>query len=295
MRHSALLAPGLRRIRADNPSPMTGDGTNTYILGDSKLCIIDPGPDDGGHLDKLLCAIGQRHVTCILVTHSHKDHSLLAPALSLETGAPVLAYGDSAAGRSEEICALADRGLAGGGEGVDRNFKPDRCLHDGATIDFGDGQIVAHWTPGHMANHICYQWNDMVFTGDHVMGWAPSLVSPPDGDMGAYMRSLQKLAVLDADIFHSGHGAPITDPATRIAELLDHRRKRESAVLAALQDGPATIDDLTTKVYTDLGPTLQKAAARNLFAHLIDLQSRALVESGATTHMQTTFWLTKAS
>lgn len=295
MRHSALLAPGLVCIRADNPSPMTGDGTNTYILGDSKLCVIDPGPDDSGHLDRVLCAIGQRHVTCILVTHSHKDHSLLAPALSHATGAPVLAYGDSATGRSEEMCALADRGLGGGGEGVDRDFQPDRCLDDGTTIDFGDGQIIAHWTPGHMANHICYQWSDMVFTGDHVMGWAPSLVSPPDGDMRAYMRSLQKLAVLDAEIFYSGHGGPVTDPAARITELLGHRRKRERAILAALQDGPSTIDDLTTKVYTDIGSSLRKAAARNVFAHLVDLHSRALVESCETSCEQTIFWLSKAS
>lgn len=295
MCRNALLAPGLHCIRADNPSPMTGDGTNTYILGDSKLCIIDPGPDNSGHLERVLSAIGQRHVTCILVTHSHNDHSLLAPALSNATGAPVLAYGDSAAGRSKEMCALAERGAAGGGEGVDKRFQPDRCLDDGTTIDFGDGQIIAHWTPGHMANHICYQWGDMIFTGDHVMGWAPSLVSPPDGDMSAYMRSLQKLAVLDAKIFHSGHGAPIADPAARITELLDHRRRREGAILDALRDGPLTIDELTTKVYTDLGPSLRKAAARNVFAHLVDLQSRALVESCETSCTQITFWLPKAS
>ncbi|NBB97317.1 MAG: MBL fold metallo-hydrolase [Alphaproteobacteria bacterium] len=278
MSHLAELAPGLRRIRAENPSPMTGDGTNTYILGNRQLCVIDPGPEDPGHLENLLHAIGPEQVACILVTHSHKDHSMLAPALSHATGAPVLAYGDSLAGRSETMSALAARGMVGGGEGVDISFAPDRCLEEGATVDFGDGQITAHWTPGHMGNHMCFQWNGIVFTGDHVMGWAPSLVSPPDGDMSAYMRSLHKLAALDAGILHAGHGAPIPEPASRIAELIDHRRKRENAILAELQSGPATIDALTTRIYTDLRPGLHKAAARNVFAHLVDLESRALVE-----------------
>lgn len=274
----------MRLIRADNPSPMTGDGTNTYILGARNLCIIDPGPDDPAHLEQLLAAVGPDRVACILVTHSHKDHSPLAPALAQATGAPVMAFGGSRTGQTVVMQQLAAQGVAGGGEGVDAGFKPDHCLQDGETVSFGDDQITALWTPGHMGNHMCFHWDDIVFTGDHVMGWAPSLVSPPDGDMSAYMASLARLADLGARAFHSGHGEPITDPAARIAELVAHRKAREAAILAQLAIGPATIGTLTSRIYTDLAPALQKAAARNVFAHLVDLHTRQVVLAEKSLH-----------
>jgi glyoxylase-like metal-dependent hydrolase (beta-lactamase superfamily II) len=284
------LAPDLRLIRCNNPSPMTGDGTNSYILGAGDLCIIDPGPDDPEHLAHLLAAVEGDRVACILVTHSHKDHSPLAPALARASGAPVLAYGDSGAGQSAMMQRLAAEGVAGG-EGVDPDFRPDCSLHDGEVVAFGQNRITAIWTPGHMGNHMCFHWRDMVFTGDHVMGWAPSLVSPPDGDMGAYMASLAKLAGLGARVFHSGHGAPITDPAARIAELTTHRKARESAILAELGQGPATIDILTQRIYVDLNPALHKAAARNVFAHLVDLHSRGVVDAHKSLHPMAEFCL----
>lgn len=291
MHRDTKLEPALHMICANNPSAMTGDGTNSYLLGTTDLAIIDPGPNDPEHLARLLKHIGNRPVSCILVTHSHKDHSPLAPVLGKAVSAPVLAYGNSRAGRSAVMDALAVQGIAGGGEGVDPDFAPDRCLKDGEVLQVGTHKITAHWTPGHMGNHMCFQWNDVVFTGDHVMGWAPSLVSPPDGDMRAYMSSLRRLAALGARVFHPGHGGAIQDPTMRLTELTTHRKAREKAILAQLAKGPATISNLTTRIYNDLAPELHKAAARNVFAHLIDLHTGGIVQADKTLHPSATFSL----
>lgn len=291
MTQSMQLEPGLRLVRAENSSPMTGNGTNTYLVGTKALAVIDPGPDDPAHLARLFKAIGTSTVACILVTHSHKDHSPLAATLSRTTGAPLLAFGDSRAGQSPLMQALAAKDGVGGGEGVDIAFSPDRCLSDGEVIAFDGSQIIAHWTPGHMGNHMCFQWGDAIFTGDHVMGWAPSLVSPPDGDMGAYMTSLERLAALSARILYSGHGAPINDPGARITELLAHRRAREAAILAELAHGTATIDSLTRTIYVNTAPALHKAAARNIFAHLVDLNHKSVVQANPTLSVQAEFSL----
>lgn len=291
MNQVVQLEPDLRLIRAGNPSPMTGDGTNTYLVGTQTLAVIDPGPDDAAHLAQILNAIGTSNVACILVTHSHKDHSPLAAPLGKATSAPVLAFGDSRAGQSPMMQALAAKGVTGGGEGVDRAFMPDQCLSDGETVEFGDDRIIAHWTPGHMGNHMCFQWGDAIFTGDHVMGWAPSLVSPPDGDMGAYMRSLSRLTALGARIFYPGHGAPINTPSTRIADLLAHRRAREAAILQELAHGAASIDTLTRTIYAQIAPALHKAAARNIFAQLIELHHRGMVQANPTLSPQAEFSL----
>ncbi|WP_238366514.1 MBL fold metallo-hydrolase [Mesobacterium pallidum] len=272
------LAPGLRRLLAPNPSPMTFRGTNTYLLGTRGICVIDPGPDDPAHLSAILGALepGQ-HVSHIVVTHAHLDHSPLSRALSHETGAPVYAFGPATAGRSAVMEALAATGLAGGGEGVDPTFVPDHALPDGATID-GDGwSLEVLHTPGHFCNHVALGWGDTCFTGDLVMGWATSLVSPPDGDLTDFMASCARLAARDWRVFHPGHGAPVTDPAARIAALLAHRRGRESAILSALADGPATAEALARRIYTDTPPALLPAATRNVLAHLVDLTGRGLL------------------
>ncbi|WP_212525938.1 MBL fold metallo-hydrolase [Actibacterium sp. MT2.3-13A] len=268
------LEPGIRRILAPNPSPMTFRGTNTYLLGRRRVAVIDPGPDDPAHLAAILGALGPGEtVSHILLTHSHVDHSALVPALARATGAPVLAYGDSAAGRDPQIAAIA--GL-GGGEGIDAGFAPDHCLADGDTVE-GDGwSLKAIWTPGHMGNHMCFAAADAVFTGDHVMGWATSMVSPPDGDLTAFMASLEKLQGRHDRVFYPAHGAPVTDPEARLAELIAHRRGREAQILAALDSGPATVAALTARIYTDVAPSLLKAAGRNVLAHLIDLTRRGL-------------------
>ena len=273
------LGPGLRRVRAPNPSPMTHTGTNSYLVGEGALAVIDPGPDLDDHLAALLEALrpGER-ITHILVTHAHVDHAPLARRLADRTGAPVLAYGGATSGRSARMQALAESGLAGGGEGLDHGFRPDRTLADGDRIE-GDGwSLEALWTPGHLGGHLCFAFGDTLFTGDHVMGWASSLVSPPDGDLTAFMASCRRLARRRDRIYLPGHGDPVEDPAERLAWLISHRESRESAILAALSEGPKTISEITTQVYADTPTPLRPAAERNVFAHLLDLTGRGLAQ-----------------
>lgn len=273
-----VLEPGLRRIVAPNPSPMTYRGTNTYLLGRTALAVIDPGPEDATHLEAILeaCAPGQR-ISHIVVTHAHLDHAPLARPLAERTGAPVFAFGPAAAGRSSAMQALAETGLAGGGEGIDAGFAPDHTVLDGDRID-GDGWTleVLH-TPGHLGNHICLGWNDACLTADHVMGWASSLVSPPDGDLTDFMASCARLRARDWRVFYPGHGAPIEDPAARLDWLINHRQTREAAILQALEAGAATAQALAAAIYTDTPAALLPAATRNVLAHLIDLMGKSRV------------------
>lgn len=272
------LAPGLRRVLAPNPSPMTFRGTNTYLIGTRDLVVIDPGPTDARHLEALLAALGPgQKITHIVVTHSHVDHSPLAAPLAQRTGAEVLGFGGPHAGRSAVMEQLAAGGLAGGGEGIDSNFCPDRKLRDGEVIE-GDGwQLEVIHTPGHLGNHIALAWEDACFTADHVMGWASSLVSPPDGDLTDFMASCHSLRARSWDVFYPGHGAPVSDPAGRLDWLISHRQARESAILDALGDAPATARALAERIYTDTAPALLPAAERNVFAHLVDLTGKFLV------------------
>jgi len=271
-----ILRPGLRRILAPNPSPMTFRGTNTYLLGTGQVAVIDPGPALPSHLEAILAGLAPaERVTHILVTHSHLDHSPLARPLAEATGAPVLAFGTSTAGRRADLAGLDG---IGGGEGVDREFTPDLCLADGETVEGGDWRLTALHTPGHMGNHICLAWDDALFTGDHVMGWASSMVSPPDGDLGAFMASLDRLAGRAESVLFPAHGAPVPDGSARIAELAAHRRMRTGQILAALSEKPATAAVLTHRIYADTPPALWPAASRNVLAHLIDLKDKSLAE-----------------
>lgn len=286
------LAPGIRRVLAPNPSPMTFRGTNSFLIGRGEVAVIDPGPEDAAHLAALLAALapGER-ISHIFVTHSHIDHSPLARKLSQATGAPVLAYGDSRAGMSPAMQRLAEEGGLGGGEGVDADFAPDVALADGEAVRGGDWELRALWTPGHFGNHLSFAMGDVVFTGDVVMGWASSLVSPPEGDLGAYMASLARLEAFGARVLHPAHGAPVTDPAARLAELIAHRRGREAEIRAELAHGPATIGALTRAIYTEVAPALLPAAERNVFAHLLDLAERKIVEIDGTPRVSARFRL----
>ena len=272
------LDVGLRRILAPNPSPMTWRGTNTYIIGQGHVAVIDPGPENTAHYDAILSAIRGEVVEAILVTHSHIDHSPLARPLAEATGAPVLAFGNSAAGRSDVMADLVARGMTGGGEGIDAAFQPDRCLQDNEVVEGTDWRVTALWTPGHIGNHLSFAWGDALFTGDHVMGWASSLVSPPDGDLTQFMASCTRLAARNDRVYHSGHGAPITDPAERIKWLIDHRNGREQQILDAMGERAVSIPTLTRTIYTDAPAALLHAAERNVLAHLIDLTSRKITE-----------------
>ncbi|MEM9840781.1 MAG: MBL fold metallo-hydrolase [Pseudomonadota bacterium] len=265
------LQPGLLRITAPNPSPLTAEGTNTYLIKGASPILIDPGPMNTAHKDVLLRELGGRAPAAILVTHSHRDHSPLATVLAKETGAPLLAFGPTGAGRSAIMDEIAATGDIGGSEGADADFAPDRALTDGETITLGDEEITALHTPGHFGNHMCFAWRDALFSGDHVMGWASTLVSPPDGDLTHFMASTERLAARDERILYPGHGAAIADPAARMAWLLDHRRGRDAQIREALKSGPSDAGTLTRAIYADVPKHLWPAAERNVLAHLIAL------------------------
>jgi glyoxylase-like metal-dependent hydrolase (beta-lactamase superfamily II) len=286
------LEPSLRRIVAPNPSPMTYRGTNTYILGDTALAVIDPGPASDAHLQAILGAVGaDQHISHIIVTHTHLDHSPLAKPLSTATGAPVIAFGGPAAGRSEVMQQLAAAGTVGGGEGVDMDFEPDIVVEDGSMIVGENWQLEVIHTPGHIGNHISLGWGDACFTADHVMGWASSLVSPPDGDLTNFMKSCARLQSRNWRLFYPGHGGAVTDPAARLAWLIAHRRARETSIIAALADAPSSATALAALIYTETPPALLGAAIRNVLAHLIDLHGRGVVSHSGPLHESALFSL----
>ncbi|MEM9735560.1 MAG: MBL fold metallo-hydrolase, partial [Pseudomonadota bacterium] len=258
-------APRIRRVTCQNPSPMTFTGTQSYLVGEGEVALIDPGPDLGAHRAALLAALepGER-IGAVLVTHTHIDHSPGAKGL----GAEVLAFGRHGTGRSARMAGL--EGL-GGGEGGDRAFQPDRCLAEGDRVPVGDAVLEVLHTPGHLSTHLSFALagTGVVFTGDTVMGWATTLVSPPDGDMADFMASLGRLGAREDRLYLPGHGHPVTEPAAMVAHQIAHREARRDQVLAALEDGPATAEALAQRIYRDVDPALLPAAARNVLATLI--------------------------
>lgn len=283
------VGQGIGRVIAPNPSPMTHWGTNTFILGERSVVVIDPGPDDEAHLAALLSVIADRPVTHILVTHSHLDHSPLAKPLAQITGAPVCAFGHSDTGRSPIMQTLAEAGTVGGGEGVDKDFAPDVLLSDGEEISVSGKALTAHHTPGHFGNHMSFEWDGRLFCGDHVMGWASSLVSPPDGDLGQFLASCQKLQRLEAAVFYPAHGDAIDAPAARLDWLLKHRQSRSQQIMSLLADGPLDTSALTAAMYRDTPKALWPAAARNVLAHLIHLHELGDVRPEGPIHPDSVF------
>lgn len=281
------LEPGIRRLRAPNPSPLTADGTNTYLVGTGDVAVIDPGPwagpDDRAHLAAILDALGpDERVSHIFVTHSHLDHSPLARPLADHTGAQIHAYGPSSAGRSETMARLAQTADLGGGEGTDHGFDPDILMADGDIVTGNDWQLQALWTPGHFGNHLAFATRDVVFSGDLVMGWATTLVSPPDGDLTEFMASCRRLVQRDDRAFYPGHGAPVDAPKARVNWLIAHRLEREAQILGALDHGLRTVAQITDHIYTEIGAHLIPAARRNVLAHLIDLITSGRVVATGT-------------
>ena len=287
------IYPNLKRIIAPNPSPMTFWGTNTYILGTNELAIIDPGPAVQSHLDAIMSSLNKNQsITHILITHSHIDHSPLAKQLSERTSAPILAFGESSAGKSAIMTNLKN---LEGGEGIDYDFKPDATLNDNQILQNKEWCIKSLHTPGHMGNHLCFSWEgeSILFSGDLVMGWATSMVSPPDGDLTDFMNSIKSLKLRSPyKLFFPGHGAPIENPSLRLQELYEHRKKREREILLALEIGLATISEITESVYADLDKRLITAAKRNVLAHLIDLTSRKICEVSKEITTNSRFTLT---
>ncbi len=278
IREKAPSAAAPRVILAPNPSPLTGPGTNSFLLGHREIAVIDPGPDLPEHLDAIMDAAGDGRITHIFVTHAHLDHSPGAASLSEQTGAPVIGFGPATAGRTPAMMRLLDQGFTGGGEGVDAAFAPDITLRDGEEIATAEWALRALHTPGHFGNHLSFIQGDEVFCGDLVLGWSSTLISPPDGDLSDYMRSLARLDQIGARRLYPAHGAPIAAVAPRLAELAHHRRSRSLQILSALQERPDDAAALARRIY-DVGPELIHAASRNVLAHLI-----ALADLGAVRH-----------
>jgi hydroxyacylglutathione hydrolase len=272
--------PEVRRVVAGNPGPLTGPGTNTWILGRGTVAVIDPGPPgDPAHVAAVLetLDLGER-VAAILVTHAHRDHCGAARDLAQRTGAEVLGHPGGApdrGGKAPADEASADKAPAD--EAQQGDFAPDRPLSEGEAVRVGQHVVAVLHIPGHHPGHLGFRAGGMLFTGDTVMGWSSTLVAPPEGDMRAYRTSVRRLRDAGARVFLPGHGDPVTDPAGRARALLSHRAARETAVLAALEAGPASLSDLVARVYADTPAALHGAAAGNLLAHLIDLSERGIV------------------
>ena len=268
---SVEVAPAVRRITVNNPGPYTFHGTNSYLVGADTLAVIDPGPDDERHLEALLTAIAGRPVSHILVSHTHRDHSPLAARLQAETGAIVCAEGPHRPARPMRLGEVNPLEAS-----ADSDFKPDLVLGDGDTID-GDGWCLrAVLTPGHAANHAAFalEGTDILFSADHVMAWATSVVAPPDGAMADYMRSLDTLLARDDRLYLPGHGGPVREPAAFVRALKAHRKMRERAVLERLRSGDRTIPAMVRAIYRDTDPRLHGAAALSVLAHLEDIVAR---------------------
>jgi glyoxylase-like metal-dependent hydrolase (beta-lactamase superfamily II) len=259
------VAPNLRRLLTNNPSPFTFKGTGVYVVGRGRVAVIDPGPDDPKHLEALRRALAGETVTHILVTHTHRDHSPAAKFLKRWTGAKTYGFGPHGSGRPKEGPAVE--------EGGDRDFVPDIVLRNGDEIECAGFAFTSIHTPGHTSNHICYALarERALFSGDHVMGWSTSVVAPPDGDMGHYRASLQKLLTRDDRIYWPTHGGPIREPKTYVAALLAHRNERERAILKVLSEGVDAIPEIVERVYVGLDPRLKGAAALSVLAHLSEL------------------------
>jgi glyoxylase-like metal-dependent hydrolase (beta-lactamase superfamily II) len=268
------VAPGVRRVLADNPSPFTFKGTVSYIVGRGRVAIIDPGPLDEAHIAALLDAVRGETVTHIFVTHTHRDHSPAVPRIKAATGAVVLAEGPHRAARPLHV-GEAPRLDASN----DTDFRPDRALRDGEVIAGPGWTIEAVATPGHTANHMAFALKeaDLLFSGDHVMAWSTPVVAPPDGAMSDYMASLQKLARRTEPVYLPGHGGAVRDAPRFVAHYIRHRQAREASILHRLAKGEADIPTLVRAIYIGLDPRLVKAAGLSVLAHLEDLVTRGLV------------------
>lgn len=261
--------PMVRRVLAPNPSPFTFTGTQTYIVGQGEVALIDPGPDDAIHIEALLTATASEQVVAIVCTHTHRDHSPASRALAAATGAPIVGCAP---------LALDDDGPRADAA-FDFDYAPDRVLADGERLEGEGWALEAVATPGHTSNHLCFALagTGLLFTGDHVMGWSTTIVSPPDGDMTAYMASLDLLLARPDSLYLPAHGPPVEEPQAHVRRLIEHRRMRERQILGELEAGDRRIAAMVPRLYADIDPRLHAAAARSVLAHLVDLERRGLV------------------
>jgi glyoxylase-like metal-dependent hydrolase (beta-lactamase superfamily II) len=260
------------RLLASNASPYTYTGTQTYLVGTTDLAVIDPGPEDASHTQAIIDAMVGRSLTAIVITHTHRDHSPGAPALQAATGAPIVGCAP---------LAMDDDGIRADAA-FDRDYAPDRVLADGDSVAGQGWTLSAIATPGHTSNHLCFALPETgaLFSGDHVMGWSTSIVSPPDGNMGDYMRSLEKLQTRDDRIYYPGHGDPVDNPKRLVRGMIGHRKQREGQILRLLGQEPRTIPQMVAAMYVGIDRRLFPAAERSVLAHLIDLADRGLTVHG---------------
>jgi glyoxylase-like metal-dependent hydrolase (beta-lactamase superfamily II) len=280
------VAPGIRRIIAHNPSPFTFRGTGTYIVGEGEVAVIDPGPDLDEHVAALLAGLAGEQITHILITHTHRDHSPAAAAVKAATGARTYGFGPHAGGR---------RGDAAVEEGGDWEFSPDVTVRDGAAIAGRGWRFEAVHTPGHTSNHLCFALPEhgTLFSGDHVMGWSTSVIVPPDGDMAAYMASLDKLLTRPDLVYWPTHGPAITEPQAHVRAFIAHRREREAGIVECLRAGVERIEDIVDRLYIGLQPGLRRAAGRSVHAHLLDLVDRGIAASDGPATLETSYRLAR--
>jgi glyoxylase-like metal-dependent hydrolase (beta-lactamase superfamily II) len=265
------VSPLISRLVADNPGPFTFKGTGVYIVGGKDVAVIDPGPDDASHVDALKRALEGRRVTHILVTHTHSDHSPAAKPLKAWCGAKTYAFGPHGSGKLDDGVRVE--------EGGDMQFVPDVRVKDGEILKGNGFTFECVFTPGHTSNHMCYALKEesALFTGDHVMGWSTTVVTPPDGDMAQYMASVKKLMARSDATLYPTHGAPVTDPKPFLAAYLEHRLDRERQIVACIGDGLSTIPEMVARMYADVDKRLHPAASRSVLAHLIQLEGEGRV------------------
>ena len=263
-----VVHPLVRRVLAANPSPFTHTGTQTHIVGHGEVAVIDPGPDLPEHVDAILAATAGERIVVILCTHTHRDHSPAARPLAAATGAPIMG------------CAPILTGDGTGLEaGFDHSYAPDRIMADGDSVSGPGWTLEAVATPGHTSNHLCFALPEAsaLFSGDHVMGWSTSVIVPPDGDMGAYLASLEKLMGREDEIYFPAHGDPVTRPQRLVRSMMGHRKQREGQILRLLGAGPQSIPQMVSSMYVGLDPRLERAAGASVLAHLLDLDARGRV------------------
>jgi glyoxylase-like metal-dependent hydrolase (beta-lactamase superfamily II) len=280
------LTPLVRRRICPNGGPFTASGTCSYIVGRGEVAIIDPGPDDENHVRALLDATTGETVTAIVVTHTHRDHTPGARLLKALTGASIVGCGPHRAAR-----ALAEGELPHLDASADREHVPDRELAEGETVAGRGWTLTALATPGHTMNHLAFALaeENSLFSGDHVMAWSTTVVAPPDGNMRAYMDSLDRLRERAETVYWPGHGGPVRDPRRFVRGLAGHRRQREAAIRARLAAGDRGIRAIVMAVYQGINPALRGAAALSVFAHLEDLVERGIVRSDGPPKLDAVF------
>ena len=261
------VEPGIARVLARNPSAFTYTGTQSYLIGEAEVAVIDPGPAEAEHLAALVAAIEGRRVVAIVCTHTHRDHSPAAQPLAGATGAPIIGCAPLAL---EEVGPRADASFDG-------DYVADRVLADGEAITVDGHELTAVATPGHTSNHLCYAYRGALLTGDHVMGWSTTVVVPPDGDMGSYMASLDKLRQREDRVYYPAHGPAVTKPQQLVRGMIGHRLQRERQILRLVGEGRGTVAAIVAGAYPGLDQRLVPAAGGTVLAHLVDLERRGAV------------------